>query len=203
MSFADAMTSARAHDVVLVRWPLGVFVICVDGEVVGTVDGEVSMPVVYDELTRIVRALGGDPTRMRVETRAAFQGRSPEELLADVEAAREALREAPLVELSEPLACDYHGATYESGCGACTQPVAYDLRDRNVPELPEAAAREGASYLATVVERDGRRKVVLGGHTTLEAVCMFMDQWAPAHGLMDIYGDPVRGFAGGYVEEAG
>lgn len=66
MSFADAMTSARAHDVALVRWPLGVFVIRVDGEVVGSVDGEVSMPVVYEALTRIVLARGGDPTRMRV-----------------------------------------------------------------------------------------------------------------------------------------
>lgn len=66
MMLADEMTSAHMHDVVLVRWPLGVFVICVDGEVVGSVDGEVSMPAVYDELTRIVLALGGDPTRMRV-----------------------------------------------------------------------------------------------------------------------------------------
>lgn len=54
------------HDVVLVHWLRGVYAIRVDGEVAGTVDGETSMLTVYEELTRIVRALGGDPTRMRV-----------------------------------------------------------------------------------------------------------------------------------------
>lgn len=66
MLCSDAMTSARAHDVVLVRWSPGVFAIRVDGELVGAVDGEFSMLAVYEELTRVVLALGGDPTRMRV-----------------------------------------------------------------------------------------------------------------------------------------
>lgn len=48
-------------------------------------------------------------------------------------------------------------------------------------------------------DRDGRRKVVLGGHTTPETVRAFMAEWAPAQGLVDIYGDPARGFAGGYM----
>ena len=147
---------------------------------------------------------GVDPDalmRWRVETRAAFQGRSVEELLADVERAREALRAAPLVELSEPRACEYHGATHEPGCGACAHAVVHDLRGRDVPELPEAAAREGVAYLATVADRDGRRKVVLGGHTTPETVRAFMAEWAPAQGVVDIYGDPARGFAGGYLPQ--
>lgn len=63
---ADEMTSAHVHDVELARWLRGVFAVRVDGELVGTVDGEVSMLAVYDELTRVVLALGGDPTRMRV-----------------------------------------------------------------------------------------------------------------------------------------
>lgn len=66
MSFADAMTSARSHDVVLVSWSPGVFAVRVDGELVGAVDGEFSMLAVHEELTRIVLARGGDPTRMRV-----------------------------------------------------------------------------------------------------------------------------------------
>jgi len=45
---------------------------------------------------------------------------------------------------------------------------------------------------------DGRRKVVLGGATTLEAVHAFMTVWAPAQGLVNAYGDPARGFAGAY-----
>jgi len=28
-----------------------------------------------------------------------------------------------------------------------------------------------------------------------------MRVWAPAQGLTDIYGDPARGFAGGYLQE--
>lgn len=127
--------------------------------------------------------------RWRVEQRARFQGRSVDDVLADVEAAREVLWEVPLVELSASLVGSHA--------------VVYDLRGRDFPELPEAAAREGVAYLATVTERDGRRKVVLGGHTTPAVVRAFMEHWAPAHGLMDIYGDPARGFAGAYMPEAG
>ena len=64
--FADVMISAHVHDVVLVRCLQDIFAIRVDGEVVGTVDGEVTMLVVYEELTRVVLASGGDPSRMRV-----------------------------------------------------------------------------------------------------------------------------------------
>lgn len=125
---------------------------------------------------------GVDPTALmvwRAKTRAAFQGRSPEDVLADVELAREALREAPTIELA--------GVSVS------------DLRGRSIPELPEAAAREGMAFLASVADRDGRRKVVLGGYTTPETVRAFLDQWAPTRGLVDVYGDPARGFAGGYL----
>lgn len=126
---------------------------------------------------------GVDPDHIlkyRVATRAKFQGRPVEELLADVERAREALREAPRIDLG-------------AGLAVC------DMRADFVPELPEAAMREGLAYLATVTDRDGRTKVVLGGHATPETVQAFMTDWAPAHGLVNIYGDPARGFAGGYL----
>lgn len=125
---------------------------------------------------------GVDPDalmRWRIKTRAAFQGRSTEELLADVERARASLREAPTIDI---------GST-----------AVRDLRACSVPELPEAAVRDGVAYIATVAFREGRRKIVLGGHTTPETVRAFMDTWAPAQGLTDIYGDPARGFAGGYL----
>jgi len=126
---------------------------------------------------------GVDPdalARWRAESRARHQGRTVEDVLADVEKARTILRAAPDMHL---------------GNG---QTVA-DLRDLEVPELPEAAAREGAAYLATVTERDGRKKIVLGGHTTPETVKAFIESWAPSQGLTGIYGDPARGFAGGYL----
>ena len=77
--------------------------------------------------------------------------------------------------------------------------TARDLRGEHVPELPEAAVREGMAYLATVTDRDGRRKVVLGGHADAETVRAFLERWAPHEGLVDLYGDPARGFAGGYI----
>lgn len=109
------------------------------------------------------------------------------------------------------------GATVDSsGVGDSREVVFGDLEEgvwdegghhtvvqRGVPELPEAAAREGVAYLATVVERDGREKVVLGGAASPEMVREFIERWAPAQGLTDIYGDPARGFAGGYLSETG
>jgi|FLYK01.1.fsa_nt_gi hypothetical protein len=115
--------------------------------------------------------------RWRVESRARFQGRPVEEVLADVERARQRLRAAPrLKELA----------------GAA------DLRGEEIPELPEAAAREGIAFVGTPRPgRDGRRKMVLqcAGPEHLAA----WPSWAKAQGLVDLYGgDPTRGFAGGF-----
>ncbi len=127
---------------------------------------------------------GVDPDalmRWRVESRAAFQRRDPARLLADVEATRAALQKAPTITLaSEP-----------------PQPVivADMRRDTPWPELPEAAAREGIGYVSgPLVGPDGRRKFTCAG--TREQVRAWLD-WAKAP-LIDVYGDPERGFAGGY-----
>lgn len=133
---------------------------------------------------------GVDPDelmRWRVAVRAAHQGRSELDLLEDVEQACERLRAAPVVELGSPP----NGRL-----------AARDLRGEHVPELPEAAVREGMVYLATVADRDGRQKIVLGGHAPAEMVRAFLESWAPREGLVDLYGDPARGFAGGYVAGA-
>jgi hypothetical protein len=125
---------------------------------------------------------GVDPDQLmawRVKSRAEFQGRPVEALMADVERARQALRQAPKIDLGGE--------------------VVADLRGQVVPELPEAAAREGIAFLATPPARAGeRRKVVLqcAGSAALAA----WRQWAVAQGLVDLYGgDPGRGFAGGYI----
>lgn len=122
---------------------------------------------------------GVDPEALmawRAASRAAFQNRTVEAVLADVAAARRALAEAPEVRIAGAIK---------------------DLRGKSVPELPEAAARDGIAFISTVKERDGREKVVLqaGAPDQIEA---FMKYWAPEEGLTGIYGDPARGFCGGY-----
>lgn len=119
---------------------------------------------------------GVDPDalmRWRVETRAKFQGRSVESLMADVERARAALQSAPQVD---------------------SLPGVADFRSGTIPELPEAAAREGIAFLATVTDRDGRKKVVLQAASS-EQVKAFLRE----HPAQDKYGDPARGYAGGYL----
>jgi len=163
---------------------------------------------------------GVDPDalmRWRAESRARFQRRAVEDVLADVERARAALMDAPVVRLSpEPWepACGVHGRTgacWQSGgpdpsvrtdaCYAMGDPLlVVDMRGRHVPELPEASAREGVCFIADGLPGpDGRVKIVCQSGTPAQ-IDAFMRVWAPAQGLEDIYGDPARGFAGGYVK---
>lgn len=119
---------------------------------------------------------GVDPDelmRWRVETRAAHQGRAVSDVLADIERARQALRAAP--------------RRYIDGI-----PVADLTAIGTVPELPEAAAREGVPFLARLQER-GRTKLVLQA-APARAVIDWMEQQR-ALGRAP-YGDPARGFAG-------
>ena len=120
--------------------------------------------------------------RWRAESRAAFQNRSVDAILADIESAREAIAEAPRIIIGgEPVA---------------------DLRGHSVPELPEAAAREGIAVLATPPVRQGERaKVVL--QAASPEVLRAWPRWAATHGILDTYGDPLRGFAGGYISDEG
>jgi hypothetical protein len=120
---------------------------------------------------------GVDPDTLmqwRVESRAAFQGRSAEAIMADVERARAALQSAPQVDSLPGRVADFRSGT--------------------IPELPEAAAREGIAFLATVADRDGRKKIVLQCATPEQ-----IDAFLREHPAQDKYGDPARGFAGGYL----
>lgn len=134
---------------------------------------------------------GVDPDELmqwRAETRAAHQGRSVYDVLADVEAAQEALRRAKPLQL------------VEAG-RALDDPWVFDLRrDEPIPELPEAAMRMGLPYVAgPIIGPDGRRKITCSGRA--EHIRAFLDDWAPRQGLIDTYGDPERGFAGGYLPD--
>ena len=142
---------------------------------------------------------GVDPTdlgRHRAASRARHQGRTVEAVLADIESTQAALHAAPLVTLRSWVA-GLH-------CDECRMPeycathVVDMRREPPWPELPEAATRLGVGYLSGPLESpDGRRKLTVSGDA--EQVRAFLDHWAPAQGLVDCYGDPARGFAGGYL----
>jgi hypothetical protein len=72
-----------------------------------------------------------------------------------------------------------------------------DLRGEEIPELPEAAAREGIPFVASVRDRDGREKIVLQAAPSILVQQFMSGEIIP--GLVDVYGDPARGFAGGYI----
>jgi len=174
---------------------------------------------------------GVDPDalmRWRVESRAAHQGRSADEILADVERAREALRAAPTVQLADGIAARdmreaytvqtvlvvpfVPGASVDAAGvgdakfvvfgpraeGAWDEGGHHTFVEHGVPELPEAAAREGVCFLARLPGPGGRTKIVCQAGSP-EQIRAFMEVWAPREGLADIYGDPARGFAGGYL----
>lgn len=147
----------------------------------------------------------------RAESRAAFQGRSVSDVLADVARACKALRAAPEVVLSRYRECPWHeaGNRVESDClnadgteyadECCMYAVARDIRGQHVPELPEASAREGICFISDgLPDPSGRVKVVCQSGSP-EQIDAFMRVWGPRNGLVDIYGVPARGFAGGYM----
>lgn len=141
---------------------------------------------------------GVDPDALlefRIEQRAQFQGVSPDAIRASISAAREELQAAEVIPLL-PEASSYDDPERHDAC------VAADMRGPVVPELPEAATRDGMAYIAgPLVGPDGRSKFTCSG--TAEVVEAFMRVWGPANGLTDIYGDPARGFAGGYAAGGG
>jgi hypothetical protein len=151
----------------------------------------------------------------RAESRAAYQGRSVEEVLADIESAQGQLRTAEAVTLRDPPTivpdipggwqghcecCGYDGIAGDP-CRICQPVTVQDMRrDDPVPELPEAAMRMGVAYISGPLSTpDGRRKITCSGRAL--QIRAFLDSWAPAEGLVDTYGDPARGFAGGYLPD--
>lgn len=137
----------------------------------------------------------------RMRSRAAFQKRPVEWVLVDVRAAMEQIRTAPIIYL---MPCT-GGGTYEHqtrcGCreaGTGFYPVA-DLRGPAISELPEAAARMGRAILAGPLNcPDGRKKIILQS-AGVETIKAWLEGTGPDD-VIDRYGDPERGFAGGYLK---
>jgi len=162
---------------------------------------------------------GVNPTALvvfRAEERARFQRRPVAEVLADIESTTDALAGAPMPIvaakcracggngsrqsvllssapwLSHRAECSIHRGSYEG------VDVADMRRATPWPELPEAATRAGLGYISgPLTSPDGRSKFTVSG--TAEQVGAWLDYWAPANGIVDTYGDPARGFAGGYA----
>lgn len=75
----------------------------------------------------------------------------------------------------------------------------YDIPhfEESVPQLPEASLRTGIPVSYEMDDRSGRRKVGLL-NADPETVSRWMEVSAPEMGLVDIYGAPERGYAGGF-----
>lgn len=138
------------------------------------------------------RCPGVDPDtlmRYRTEQRATFRGVPVEHVAAEIEAARRRIRQT-ITDAVAYTTADTHPL------GAHCYDLA-DLRGDTIPELPEAACREGVAYLAAVRDRDGREKVTLGAASPDLVRRFTAGEIVP--GLTGYYGDPARGFAGGYT----
>lgn len=110
-----------------------------------------------------------------VRQRAAFEQRPVEDVVAELQNSRGVIR------------------------GMAVDGLA-DLRrlpSGTLPGAPEAACREGIAVLSRVTDRDRRQKVGLLGATPEQVRQFLAGQLVP--GLVDRYGDPARGFAGGYI----
>lgn len=117
--------------------------------------------------------------RMRAEVRAKFQNRNTNDVMNDINTSTQELKNADRIELSsEIFVADMRG-------------------DTPWPELPEAACRADLPYISgPLIGPDGKKKYTCSG--TENVINAFMNKWAPDNGLINIYGDSKRGFAGGY-----
>lgn len=123
---------------------------------------------------------GIDPLELyefRVKEQSRFLRRPIEQIRANIENARELLKEKAIKTPRGLLA---------------------DFGDTQLPKgISEASAIENIAFMATGLPfQDGRRK-----ESIMSAPKEMVEWWmmeAKARGLEDIYGDPARGFAGGY-----
>lgn len=109
----------------------------------------------------------------RTASRASRRGVSEAEMEAAVERARKVLETAERVTV--------RGV-----------PVAWVTEREG--EIPEASARYGIPFMYLERVRDGRRKLGIMG-----AAPEVIRHWMQECELTDVYGDPARGYAGGYV----
>ncbi|MDD4081876.1 MAG: hypothetical protein PHD05_00680 [Sphaerochaetaceae bacterium] len=152
---------------------------------------------------------GIDPAKLmewRVASRAAFQNRTIEEVIADVQTAKKLIEETiaknKFVYLT-PCTGGMDDFEHSTNCGCPLWGTGYhpvlDLRGAIIPELPEAAALLGQPILAGPLAcPDGRQKFVLQS-AGRELIIAWLTNNEPPE-IVNRYGDPERGFAGGYLK---
>ena len=123
-----------------------------------------------------------DVREYRAHIGAAFRKMTVEEWHAQVDRATLAIRTAPV---------------------APAPPMVYDLRPKYRAAGPvdlanEAAAQMGVAILYELPKGNRTQVGIIGASP--EQVRWFKSEFAQAEGLVDVYGDPARGFAGGYKE---
>lgn len=147
----------------------------------------------------------------RIATQVAFRNSNPREgeapvtrkgLLEDVKRAIGALESAPEVPGIPGMKDIRHHHLFLSPEGEKVIASSYEgeVLSEVVPQLPEAGTYTGTGYFSGPLTdpREGRRKFTCSG--TPEQVRAWLNK-AEEFGLVDTYGDPARGFAGGYLKE--
>ena len=112
----------------------------------------------------------------RVAEKARYRKVSTLEIERQIHEASVALSGAPEIELAP-------GVTVK------------DMRDTPLPDLPEASALMQIGFLGRSTIAGKTKYTCMGDQGQVSA---FLQVWAPARGLVDIYGDPVRGYAGAF-----
>lgn len=118
----------------------------------------------------------GELRQWRIRTRARWQGVSKKQIEAGIECAAETIRRLPRVMLGG---------------------FEFRLAETEIKEVAEASAILGEPVMYSRLDsRSGRLKVA-ARNGCFQQMKSWMD-WAKIH-LSDVYGDPARGFAGGYL----
>lgn len=127
-----------------------------------------------------------DLAKWRAKVRAKFQGVDAKEVMKNITAARKVLMSAPRLDLGDDLeVADTRGLDTGREGGEASAQLGLAVYYEQGKDDP--------------FNRSGRTKAGLIGGSP-EEIRQFMEVWGPANGLMDIYGAPERGYAGGYLD---
>ncbi len=114
-----------------------------------------------------------DLAQWRTASRAVRRGIEPSAMEVAIEQARDSLIRAERIDF-------------------CGEQIAW-VQERG-GEIPEASARYGIPFMYAETLKDGRTKFGIMG-----AAPRIIAAWMAECGLKQVYGDPVRGYAGGYT----